>query len=123
MKLKIINDKTYYILEELLFIEEFVNPFGREKKEYIVSYDNDIFYLKKQWDGFDILNLQSVKDEIDNLLLEKGKWRNLKRWQIHLEYYEGVKQLMIKQTRSKLIDDVLRGDEYYGPYETLILAC
>jgi len=117
MKLKIINGKTYYILEE------FVNPFGREEVEFIVNYDNDILHLKKQWDGFDILNLQSVKDEIDNLLLERGKWRNLKRWQIHLEYYEGVKQLMIKHTRSKLIDDVLRGDEYYGPYETLILAC
>ena len=116
MKLKIINDKTYYILEEL------VNPFGREETEYIVSCDNDIFHLKKQWHGFDMLNLQSIKDEIDNLLLEKGKWRNLKRWQTHLEYYEGIKLLMIRYRRSKLIDDVLK-DEYYGPFDTLILAC
>ena len=117
MKLKVINGKTYYILEE------FVNPFGREETEYIVSYDNDIFHLKKQWNGFDILNLQSIKDEIDNLLLEKGKWRSLKRWQIHLEYYEVIKSLMIKHTRSKLIDHILKGDEYYGPFDTLILAC
>ena len=116
MKLKVINGKTFYIFEE------FVNPFGREETEYIVSYDNDIFHLKKQWDGFDILNLQSIKDEIDNLLLEKGKWRSLKRWQIHLEYYEGIKLLMIKHRRTKLIDDVLK-DEYYGPFDTLILAC
>jgi hypothetical protein len=116
MRLKIINDKTYYILEE------FVNPFGREETEYIVSYDNDILHLKKQWDGFDILNLQSIKDEIDNLLLEKGKWRSLTRWQTHLEYYEGIKLLMIRYRRSKLIDDVLK-DEYYGTFDPLILAC
>ena len=83
MKLKVINGKTYYIFEE------FVNL--REETEYIVSYDNDIFHLKKQWNGFDILNLQSIKDEIDNLLLEKGKWRSLTRWQTRLEYYEGIK--------------------------------
>ena len=69
-----------------------------------------------------MLNLQSIKDEIDNLLLEKGKWRSLKRWQIHLEYYEGIKLLMIRYRRSKLIDDVLK-DEYYGPFDPLILAC
>ena len=115
MKLKVINGKTYYILEE------FVNPFGREETEYIVSYNDDILH-KKQWNGFDMLNLQSIKDEIDNLLLEKGKWRNLKRWQTHLEYYEGIKLLMIRYRRSKLIDDVLK-DEYYGPFDTLILAC
>jgi hypothetical protein len=117
MRLKIINGKTYYILEE------FVNPFGRLEVEFIVNYDNDIFYLKKEWNGIDILNLQSVKDEIDNLLLEKGKWRSLTRWQTHLEYYEGIKLLMIKHTRSKLIDDILKGDEYYGPFNPLILAC
>lgn len=117
MRLKIINDKTYYILEE------FVNPFGREETEYIVSYNDDILHLKKEWHGFDMLNLQSIKDEIDNLLLEKGKWRSLKRWQTHLEYYEGIKLLMIKHTRSKLIDHILKGDEYYGPFNPLILAC
>jgi hypothetical protein len=70
-----------------------------------------------------MLNLQSIKDEIDNLLLEKGKWRSLTRWQTHLEYYEGIKLLMIKHTRLKLIDDILKGDEYYGPFNPLILAC
>lgn len=113
MKLKVINGKTYYILEE------FVNPFG---SEYIVSYNDDILHLKKEWHGFDMLNLQSIKDEIDNLLLEKGKWRNLTMWQTHLEYYEGIKLLMIRYKRSKLIDDVLK-DEYYGPFNPLILAC
>ena len=116
MKLKVINGKTYYILEEL------VNPFGREETEYIVSYNDDILHLKKQWNGFDMLNLQSIKDEIDNLLLEKGKWRSLTRWQNYLEYYEGIKLLMIRYRRSKLIDDVLK-DEYYGPFDPLILAC
>lgn len=116
MKLKIINGKTYYILEE------FVNPFGREETEYIVIYDNEILYLKKEWDGFYILNLQSVKDKIDDLLVNKSNWRSLTRWQNHLEYYEGIKLLMIKHKRTKLIDDVLK-DEYYGPFDPLILAC